>query len=112
MIETQETKTGEKQITAEEKIKQADEFWAQHSEGTKVKLTVYMGEKDSFIKDYQRKTKQQIMYFLAGHRNYSFVLTKAAVDKCNKAELSELSVRYEVDRWYLTMTITNSTGQS
>ncbi len=26
------------------------------------------------------------MYFLAGHRNYSFVLTKAsAVDKCNKA---------------------------
>ena len=36
------------------------------------------------------------MYFLAGHRNYSFVLTKAsAVDKCNKAELSELSVRYE-----------------
>ena len=30
--------------------------------------------------------KQQIMYFLAGHRNYSFVLTKAsAVDKCNKA---------------------------
>ena len=26
------------------------------------------------------------MYCLAGHRNYSFVLTKAsAVDKCNKA---------------------------
>lgn len=26
------------------------------------------------------------MYFLAGHRNYFFVLTKAsAVDKCNKA---------------------------
>lgn len=26
------------------------------------------------------------MYFLAGHRNYSFILTKAsAVDKCNKA---------------------------
>ena len=26
------------------------------------------------------------MYFLAGHRNYSFVLTRAlAVDKCNKA---------------------------
>ena len=26
------------------------------------------------------------MYFLAGHRNYSFVLTKASeVDKCNKA---------------------------
>ena len=26
------------------------------------------------------------MYFLAGHRNYSFVLTKAsAVDKCHKA---------------------------
>lgn len=33
LIETQETKTGEKQITAEEKIKQADEFWAQHSRG-------------------------------------------------------------------------------
>lgn len=26
------------------------------------------------------------MYFLSGHRNYSFVLTKvSAVDKCNKA---------------------------
>ena len=33
LIETQETKTGEKQITDEEKIKQADEFWAQHSRG-------------------------------------------------------------------------------
>ena len=33
LIETQETKTGEKPITAEEKIKQADEFWAQHSRG-------------------------------------------------------------------------------
>lgn len=30
LIENQETKTGKKQITAEEKIKQADEFWAQH----------------------------------------------------------------------------------
>lgn len=62
--------------------------------GNKVKLTVHMGKIVSL--KLSKKTKQQIMYFLAGHRNYSFVLTKAsAVDKCNKAELSELSVRYE-----------------
>ena len=30
LIEDQETKTEKKQITAEEKIKKADEFWAQH----------------------------------------------------------------------------------
>lgn len=56
LIETQETKTGEKQITAEEKIKQADEFWAQHSRwgGNKVKLTVHMG-KDSFIEVIKEK---------------------------------------------------------
>jgi len=55
LIETQETKTGEKPITAEEKIKQADEFWAQHSRGgNKVKLTVHMG-KDSFIEVIKEK---------------------------------------------------------
>ena len=37
------------------KIKQADEFWAQHSRGgNKVKLTVHMG-KDSFIEVIKEK---------------------------------------------------------
>lgn len=53
MIETQETKTGEKQITAEEKNRQMS-FGLSIAGGNKVKLTVHMG-KDSFIEVIKEK---------------------------------------------------------
>jgi hypothetical protein len=44
------------------------------------------------------------MYFLAGHRNYSFVLTKAsAVDKLSILDICSITFLMELKRLYIRM---------